>query len=202
MGAQCSQECQQCASRPCPELIFEPLAERPVGHGLEETVKIGVMTAERQSLGTDLPRLRLGKQDTWAEVQKGNGAQNSVSSMSLWSQQSVEPSSPPPLSTVGELDTDASRAPFVEVSFDARGEERTIRIYRRPLGADFIKVPFGPVTVSKVEPQSYAWGVGLEKGWILRRVNGEDMSRKTSEETQATLKRGIATLPARTLDLS
>jgi hypothetical protein len=86
-------------------------------------------------------------------------------------------------------------APCMTVVFEAAGKEVTTHIYKRPLGAEFCKRSVGPVKVSKVFPQSYAWGLGLEVGWSLKSINGEDFSLSSFQEAQDALKEGLGKLP-------
>lgn len=85
--------------------------------------------------------------------------------------------------------------PFLEVIFDAHGEDKRVKILKRPLGAEFSKKSNRPVQVSKVRRQSYASRLGIEVGWVLKCIGGEDVSLKTFQETQEVLKSGLLALP-------
>jgi len=85
--------------------------------------------------------------------------------------------------------------PSLEVIFDVKGEEKKIQIFHRPLGAEFSKKAKGPTKVSKIHPQSYANKLGIEVGWILKSIAGEDVSEKTFKDTQNALKDGMMALP-------
>lgn len=87
---------------------------------------------------------------------------------------------------------------FLEVVFDAHGEEKTVKFCKRPVGAEFSKKSNGPVKVSKVLPESYASWLGIEVGWVLQSIGGEDMSQRTFQATQETLKSGLKMLPEET----
>lgn len=93
---------------------------------------------------------------------------------------------------------DADDAPFVEMVFDVEGEEKSVQIFRRPLGAEFSKRSHRPTKVSKVDNQSYAWRLGIESGWIVKSVAGEDTITKTFKQTQEMIKSALLSLPVRT----
>lgn len=93
---------------------------------------------------------------------------------------------------------DAEHAPFVEMVFDAEGEEKTVRIFKRPLGAEFSKRSLRPTKVSKVDYQSYAWNLGIEVGWVLKSVDGEDVIAKSFRQAQDMIRSSLLTLPERT----
>merc|ERR1719498_23470 len=92
---------------------------------------------------------------------------------------------------------DADSAPFVEMVFDVDGEEKTVQIFRRPLGAEFSKRSLRPTKVSKVDHQSYAWHLGMEVGWVVKSVDGEDATTKSFRQTQETIKNALLSLPLR-----
>jgi len=85
--------------------------------------------------------------------------------------------------------------PSLEIVFDAKGEERRMQIFKRPLGAEFSKRRSGPTKVSYVDPQSYAEELGLEVGFVVRSIAGVDMGGKTFRETQDAIKVGLMALP-------
>jgi len=90
---------------------------------------------------------------------------------------------------------------FLEIIFDARGEEKKVQIFKRPLGAEFSKKSLLPmagtgcVRVTNVKQNSYAAELGIELGWVVASVGGQDVSHKTFSETQATIKSGLMALP-------
>jgi len=95
----------------------------------------------------------------------------------------------------------AESAPCVELAFDVQGHHKTLQLYKRPLGAEFSKKSSSAETrVTKVYPQSYAWGIGLEVGWVLKEVNGEDVAGLTFEEVQRLLQEALTALPLRSRD--
>jgi len=96
------------------------------------------------------------------------------------------------------ISLDAENAPFVEMVFDAEGEEKSVQIFRRPLGAEFSKRSLRPTKVSRVDDQSYAWHLGIEAGWIVKSVAGEDATTTTFKQTQEMIKIALLSLPVRT----
>jgi hypothetical protein len=87
------------------------------------------------------------------------------------------------------------KAPCVELIFDDRGRKVTVQIHKRPLGAEFCKHSRGGIEVSKVFPESYAWGLGLEVGWVVLSIDGQQVSARTFRETQILLKESLQRLP-------
>lgn len=101
---------------------------------------------------------------------------------------------------IEECDSKGVPACCVELTFDVEGTEKTIELYKRPLGAEFSKKSSGPTKVTKVYPQSYAWGAGLEVGWVLKAIDGEDVARKKFAEVQSSLQKTLEKLPLRPRD--
>jgi hypothetical protein len=83
----------------------------------------------------------------------------------------------------------------VELMFDVEGQERRIRLYRRPLGAEFSRRSNGPTKVNRVHAASYAHDLGIEQGWILKEVAGKDVAELSFEETQGIIKNVLLALP-------
>mmetsp|Transcript_83496 Transcript_83496/g.131964 ORF Transcript_83496/g.131964 Transcript_83496/m.131964 type:complete len:217 (-) Transcript_83496:213-863(-) len=98
-------------------------------------------------------------------------------------------------SLVEEPDKDIDKAPFVEIVFDDRGRKVTSQIYKRPLGAEFCSRSPAGLKVSKVFPESYAWGLGLEVGWAVMSIDGQSVSNSTFVESQTRLKECLQRLP-------
>jgi len=98
--------------------------------------------------------------------------------------------------------------PCLELVFDAEGKEKIIQLFKRPLGAEFSKKEgkAAKIIVTKVYPRSYAWGVGLEVGWELKAIDGEeienlkDMTSKKFHEVQTLLEKKLESLPHRPRD--
>jgi hypothetical protein len=83
----------------------------------------------------------------------------------------------------------------LEIVFDVKGEARTLMIYRRPFGAECAKRGSGPTKISKVHPSSYAAELGVEKGWVVKSVGGEDVRAWKFEKVQEAMTNGMAALP-------
>lgn len=86
-------------------------------------------------------------------------------------------------------------APFLEVVFDAKWSERRVQIFKKPLGADF-KQASGSTKVAKVHAQSYAGQLGLQVGWTIKSISGQDVIKKTFRQIQDAIKSGLMPLPA------
>jgi len=85
--------------------------------------------------------------------------------------------------------------PSLQVVFDVNGWERQVQILRRPLGAEFAKHGSGPCKIEKIRPQSHAAEIGMEVGWSVKSIGGQDVARKSFEEMQGVLKNGMTALP-------
>jgi hypothetical protein len=85
--------------------------------------------------------------------------------------------------------------PVCEIVFEVDGKDTAVKIYQRPLGAEFSKHSSGSAMVRKVQAQSYAFEIGLKAGWIVRGVDGEDMSVNSFQHVQDCIKGGMSRLP-------
>jgi hypothetical protein len=86
--------------------------------------------------------------------------------------------------------------PSLELSFEVKGEIKRVVMHRRPLGAEFAKgMMGGPTKIKKVHPNSHAVELGMEKGWILKSVGTEDVSKKSLQCAQNALKNATVALP-------
>lgn len=65
------------------------------------------------------------------------------------------------------------------VCFDTPGGEKTVIFTRKPLGFDFEKS--APIKVDQVQAGGHAAELGVDKGWTVKRINGEDMSGRDFE---------------------
>jgi hypothetical protein len=86
----------------------------------------------------------------------------------------------------------------IEIVFsDQDGDERTIYMTQRPLGAKFAAAHAHGrrVKVSHVSRSSHADELGIEEGWLVDKVAGQDVFGKSFEEVQAALKDRTAHLP-------
>merc|ERR1719476_307559 len=86
----------------------------------------------------------------------------------------------------------------VEVVFGLSGSDKRVHICRRPLGAEFSKRISGPIKISKIHRSSYAQELGLQEGWVLKAIGGQDVSKMTFEATQSTLQNALLFLPVHT----
>merc|ERR1719491_2436884 len=82
----------------------------------------------------------------------------------------------------------------LELVFDVGGWEKRVQLNRRPLGAEF-KRSNGPTRIDKIRPQSYAAELGMEVGWSLKCIDGEDVTKKSFAQTQAALQNAMMALP-------
>jgi len=93
------------------------------------------------------------------------------------------------------FDTASEKAPFLEIVFEVNGTSKALNLHRRPFGAEFTKRRSCPTTITKVHPESYASELGVEPGWIVKCVAGEDVSNRTFEHTQKAITTGLMVLP-------
>jgi hypothetical protein len=91
------------------------------------------------------------------------------------------------------MESDSSNV--LKIMFEVRGEDRLVQIRRRPLGAEFSKKRNGPIKVSNVHEGSHAAELGLHAGWIIRSINGKDVSSWSFETTQEALRCALMGLP-------
>jgi hypothetical protein len=83
----------------------------------------------------------------------------------------------------------------LELVFDVKGEKKIIQLLRRPLGAEFTKRVKGCTKIENIRPHSYASELGMEVGWAITSIGGEDVGEKSYTEVQAELKNGMMALP-------
>jgi hypothetical protein len=88
-----------------------------------------------------------------------------------------------------------SSTPYLEIVFDVDSKDKPFKLYQRPLGAEFSKNVSGSAMVRKVQARSYASELGLEAGWIVKSVGGEDVSGKNFQQVQNCIKGGMSCLP-------
>jgi hypothetical protein len=88
-----------------------------------------------------------------------------------------------------------SNSPSLELTFDFKGEKKCIILHRRPLGAEFTKRMRALTKIDKIHPRSYASELGMEVGWIIQSIGGEDVTKKSFTEVQMALKHGMMALP-------
>ena len=76
------------------------------------------------------------------------------------------------------------------------GVERVIQFRKRNLGFDFQAVT--PIKVDTVFPNSHAASLGVEPGWVIKQINGEDMSAPQFENYDMKfdhLRKSLSSLP-------
>jgi hypothetical protein len=102
---------------------------------------------------------------------------------------SKEPLSPLETSPISEDN-------ILQVGFRDKDEERNVQIFRKPLGAEFCQPrKNGPLKIDKVRPLSYAAELGLEVGWIVENINGEDVRHMSYQQLQDAMRAGLMRLP-------
>jgi hypothetical protein len=102
----------------------------------------------------------------------------------------LEPLSEPAVNSMTE------KAPSLELVFEVDGAKRRVLVHRRPLGAEFAKgLMGGPTKIRKVNPNSHAAELGMEKGWIIKAIGSEDVSNQKLQNTQNILKNALMSLP-------
>lgn len=85
--------------------------------------------------------------------------------------------------------------PGVSVVFEVpgSGEKKTVQLTRKPVGIDFHYT--APIKVDSVFPKSHAEELGIEKGWIVRSIHGEDMGGKDFKTKFDHFAKALSTLP-------
>jgi hypothetical protein len=89
----------------------------------------------------------------------------------------------------------SSKPRCLEMQFDSQGCEHNVQISRRPLGAEFRTHSGGAIKVSRVKPEGHAAELGLEVGWTIKLVGGEDASTMSFQQVQDAMKIGMLHLP-------
>eukprot|EP00929_Paragymnodinium_shiwhaense_P033007 TRINITY_DN18210_c0_g1_i1.p1 TRINITY_DN18210_c0_g1~~TRINITY_DN18210_c0_g1_i1.p1 ORF type:complete len:152 (-),score=28.18 TRINITY_DN18210_c0_g1_i1:65-520(-) len=104
------------------------------------------------------------------------------------------PASLQPLATPSSL-VPASSGFSLVVTFEVPGtrEVKQVVFARRPLGLDFDKV--APVSMKRVHRNGHAEELGVEKGWIVKAVNGIDVIGKDFPAVHELLVKECALLP-------
>jgi len=89
---------------------------------------------------------------------------------------------------------DASEAPCMRLVFrTAHGEEREVKITRKPLGVDLKKEM--PLRVRHVRPNTAASDVNVEAGWTFVAVNGENIEELAFADAFGKLRKAMAEVP-------
>uniref|UniRef100_A0A7S1QVZ0 PDZ domain-containing protein n=1 Tax=Alexandrium catenella TaxID=2925 RepID=A0A7S1QVZ0_ALECA len=84
----------------------------------------------------------------------------------------------------------------VEMTFDTGATDassKTLVFMKRPLGLEF-EVE-APIRITKVADKSVSQRLGVQVGWRIIKVNGEDLDGKTFAEQFAQLKKSVKALP-------
>mmetsp|Transcript_52404 Transcript_52404/g.94068 ORF Transcript_52404/g.94068 Transcript_52404/m.94068 type:complete len:287 (-) Transcript_52404:4-864(-) len=100
-----------------------------------------------------------------------------------------------PLDAPRPIQSDARGKPCdLEIVFEsANSVERAVTFSKKPLGFEFNRV--APIQVSRIKDNASAQRHGIEVGWVIKRVAGEDMTGKSFGEQYALLKRCVTQLP-------
>mmetsp|Transcript_161286 Transcript_161286/g.512546 ORF Transcript_161286/g.512546 Transcript_161286/m.512546 type:complete len:195 (-) Transcript_161286:77-661(-) len=80
------------------------------------------------------------------------------------------------------------------LGFKTENANRILTITHRPLGLDFQRS--SPISMKKVRPGSVGESLGVQVGWEIHTVNGEDVRNKSFEYTYRLLKEASAVLPS------
>jgi len=84
---------------------------------------------------------------------------------------------------------------YVEIVFQVDGLDRRAHISAKPLGLEFSRRTGEPLKIAQIHPHSHAAELGLEVGWEVKSLCGEDISMKTFQEASDMIKEKMATLP-------
>jgi hypothetical protein len=82
----------------------------------------------------------------------------------------------------------------VAIEFDDGGQARTFNVVKKPLGVVFNGTTV-PITVDSVRASSHGEELGIQKGWALKTVGNEDVSKKEHAAVIAILQTYVAPLP-------
>eukprot|EP00401_Gymnodinium_catenatum_P055655 CAMPEP_0117538386 /NCGR_PEP_ID=MMETSP0784-20121206/42453_1 /TAXON_ID=39447 /ORGANISM="" /LENGTH=184 /DNA_ID=CAMNT_0005335001 /DNA_START=30 /DNA_END=584 /DNA_ORIENTATION=- len=86
--------------------------------------------------------------------------------------------------------------PQLELTFVREGKDpKVVRFEKLPIGLDFLKRM--PLAVRTVKPGSFAAACGVESGWVLAAINGQDIRTMAVVEAMQLIKAsGQALAPA------
>lgn len=87
--------------------------------------------------------------------------------------------------------------PSLELIFEVADHDKKVQIPSKPLGVEFSKskTKKGPVKVSSVCPDGCARTLGIEIGWVIKSIDGEDVKDKKFKEIQELMRSRLAGLP-------
>jgi hypothetical protein len=92
--------------------------------------------------------------------------------------------------------SDAPKYPVLDLTFlDPSAGEVTVRFHRRPLGCRIIMHEL-PIRVDSINESGAAAQLGVQKGWILVKVNDNIIAGSNFDEQFSFLKSGMKVLPA------
>merc|ERR1719203_615660 len=75
----------------------------------------------------------------------------------------------------------------------ADGSRRSMSFVRRPLGLDFNKAT--PIVIQRIHPGAHANELGVQPGWQVVGLNGEDVSKMGFDYSYQILRRSAEALP-------
>lgn len=81
----------------------------------------------------------------------------------------------------------------VPITFDAGGSSQIVLVTAKPLGMIFSKV--APITVMSLRQGSHAEQLGVQAGWVMKKVGTEDVSGMTVEAAADIVQRACKDLP-------
>mmetsp|Transcript_82232 Transcript_82232/g.156265 ORF Transcript_82232/g.156265 Transcript_82232/m.156265 type:complete len:151 (-) Transcript_82232:84-536(-) len=88
----------------------------------------------------------------------------------------------------------AAAATGLDFAFIVGAEEKTITFTAKPIGMQFDKKL--PIVIASFTPDSKAKELGVEVGWQMKSVGGEDVTGcKSYEDALAIIKKKLETLP-------
>lgn len=85
---------------------------------------------------------------------------------------------------------------YVEMVFLADGQVRPIRITRKPFGVEFCKRHGDNLKAGRIQPDSHAAELGIQVGWEVKSLDGEDISLKSFAEASSMIRERVFQLPS------
>jgi len=200
MGNSCAQECYS-ADKSEKTVTVNNIPQDCVVLHSERTHRASAASAglNSQPSQPELPRLGLVKQHslfgTVAHKEQQESKTNLFGSINTpRSKEDKKTSSRVSLKEDNMASGAGHRADSLEILFEVECGEKVIQICHRPLGAEFTRKAEA-AKVKKVKPQSYASELGLEVGWVVKAVGGEDVSGMNFQSIEELIKNGMLRLP-------
>lgn len=81
----------------------------------------------------------------------------------------------------------------LKVTFWYKGEETTLTFYKKPLGLRWHLRP--PIKIDQVLKGSHAEQQGVKKGWVIKAIDGEEVTGKSYAGVTKALQKGLERLP-------